>query len=158
MSYFKRTNSCWALLLIFGLAGFGMSSIGCASMSFGGMDNLVLGDAQDLKELGERVTKFYEALYWQDAELAAVYVVPRQRGDFQRRAKELRAKEKLTEADVQGIEVNRESGEAKVSVHVRYYQVPSYLLKTRKEEQIWEFSAAEGEWLLREVGIVVEES
>jgi hypothetical protein len=105
------------------------------------------GDRMQL--LAPEVKKFTDALSWGSKTDALTVVADDSRTAIMKQLKGLGEDEHVVEAKVDEVEWIQDAYKAKVSVKVKYYKVPYYVVNTRVEEQQWEFSVAGG-WKLKE--------
>jgi hypothetical protein len=104
-------------------------------------------DRQNL--LQPEVKKFTEALRWGSKSDALGVVSSDSRATIAKQLKGLGEEEQIFDAIVEDVEWLQDAYVAKVSLKVKFYKVPYYVVKTRIEEQQWEFSVAGG-WKLKE--------
>ena len=97
--------------------------------------------------LPQQIKRFNEALHWATGDQVLSLVLPESREVI---AKELESEgEDMKVVDTKITETVFDDGarKANVKVMLRYYKVPYYVVKTRKETQSWVFSVSSG-WLL----------
>ena len=128
------------LLLVCLLAG------GCNAS----LKSMIAGDQSKMAMLQENVERFSRARYWGSYNEALSFAEPQVQQTLLRRWKQSGANEKLVELNVTDASFDAE-GDASVEVAVRYFEQPSYLVRTRTERQLWRYYRLNGGWLLHEV-------
>ncbi len=98
--------------------------------------------------LPPQVKKFTDAVGWGNRTEATSVVVPEYRKEISNQLKKLGEEERIVESKVEDVEWADSAFSAKVSVKVKYFLVPYYIVKSRIEEQQWVFSMAGG-WKLK---------
>jgi hypothetical protein len=104
------------------------------------------GDRQRL--LGEELKKFTDGLQWGNKVEALSVVSDEAREEVASQLRAVGDSDKVVDTKVDDIQWGEGSFSAKAFVKVRHYTIPFYVVKTRVEEQRWEFSAAAG-WRLK---------
>ena len=104
------------------------------------------GDRQAL--LAEELRKFSDGLQWGNKTQALSVVSDEAREEIASQLRALGDGDKVVDAKVDDIHWGEGAFSAKALLKVRYYTVPFYVVKTRIEEQHWEFSAGAG-WRLQ---------
>ncbi len=97
--------------------------------------------------LAPEVKKFSDGISWGNKSVALGVVADGSREAIAQQLRGLGEEERVWECKVDDVAWSENSYKAKVSVKVKYYKVPFYVVKTRIEEQHWEFSLAQG-WKL----------
>jgi hypothetical protein len=109
------------------------------------------GDRKAL--LAPEVKKFSDGISWGNKGVALDVVADESREAISKQLRGVGEEERVWECKVDDVIWTDDAYKAKVSVKVRYYKVPFYVVKTRIEEQRWEFSLAKG-WKLVERSVV----
>lgn len=98
--------------------------------------------------LAEEVKKFSDAIMWGSKPQALSVVSDEARDEIAAQLRAIGEDEKIVDAKVDDIKWGDRIFAANVFLKVRFYKVPFYVVKTRIEEQVWEFSVADG-WRLK---------
>ena len=112
------------------------------------------GDRKALLEPEAR--KFADAMVLGNKSLAATVVMPESWPSISKQIRSRNEEERVVETKLDDVQYSDEARKATVTVKVRYFQVPFYIVKLRIEEQHWEFTMGDG-WKLRDFAEVVEE-
>jgi hypothetical protein len=104
------------------------------------------GDRKKL--LGDEVKKFSDGLLWANKTQALSVASDEAREEIASQLRAIGDAEKVVDAKVEDIQWGEGAYGAKVALKVRYYEIPFYVVKTRLEQQQWEFSVAAG-WRLK---------
>ena len=112
---------------------------------------LTEGDRQAL--LGKRVKAFHESLYWGSTDDALLFVEDESKEDVAQKLDGIGDSEKVIETKVKTVNFEDNSFTAKVSLTVRSYKVPYYVVNDRHEKQTWIFSLTDG-WKLKSLEVV----
>lgn len=104
------------------------------------------GDRQAL--LIEELQKFTDGLQWGNKAQALSVVSDEAREEIASQLRAVGDSDKVVDTKVDEIQWGEESFSAKAFVKVRHYTIPFYVVKTRVEEQQWEFSTTAG-WRLK---------
>lgn len=94
------------------------------------------------------VKRFHEGLMWGDPALSLSFV---ESEGFDKIKTELRnsaRKEKVVESSVIGVDFRESAFYADVEVGVKRYEVPYYIVRERREKQVWHFNLTDG-WKLQ---------
>jgi hypothetical protein len=105
-------------------------------------------EADRMTLLPPQVKKFTDAVGWGNRTEATSVVVPEYRKEISNQLKKLGEEERIVESKVEDVEWSDSAFAAKVSVKVKFFLVPYYVVKSRVEEQQWVFSMAGG-WKLK---------
>lgn len=97
--------------------------------------------------LPEEVKKFNDSLSWRDSDLTLKYVTDTGRREILEQLKKQSENEHIVESRTGFSEFSDDAYDATLQVAVKYYLVPYYIVKERREEQRWKFSLTEG-WKL----------
>jgi len=90
--------------------------------------------------------KFNHDLRWKYNEAAAARVAPKFSVDFFDKLDELEKDLNITAVKVRQVKIDSEAKTAELQVHLRYYLMPSNVLKTEKVKQFWK--QINGRWTL----------
>lgn len=129
---------------------------GC--MDFGALKNVAASPAKKVELLQKTVDDFNQDLYWGSVELASLQVDPKIRTEFQRTYRKRREKERLVDVEVENVAYGKSGDEATITIKVQYYKIPSYVVETRTEQQIWEFGRFDGGWRYLEGKVLPEDN
>ena len=94
----------------------------------------------------EIVTKFHDALQWQDFDAARVFVAPKARKDFQEFCDKNEGKFNVVEYKIVNIDVTNGGYTAKVKIRRNFFVYPSVTTKELEFIQTWELVG--GSWML----------
>jgi len=128
----------------------------CSTLST--FENLLATQSTREELLGPRLNKFSKSIYWGSRSKAASFTTRKFRREFVKDLAERSAKEKIVELAVKDILYNDDSDEAEVDMEIRYYQQPTYYVKTRKEKQTWKYYRVKGGWLCDGVEVIEDGS
>ena len=121
-----------------------LGSTACSSLSE--LDQLTALSTKKQQLLHERVGKFGKALYWGALANASKYVTPETRLEFLNKAQQRKKTESLVDVELVNIELHDDTGDATVTMELKYYSEPSLYVKTRTEEHFWEYRRFSGGW------------
>lgn len=96
------------------------------------------------KLLPKEVKKFQEALYWSQSQEALQYVREDRRAEVGPDLFKSLENTRVVESKTGSIEYDADSYKATVTVLVRFYKVPFYIVTDRTEKQVWEFTLSDG--------------
>jgi len=99
--------------------------------------------------------KFSDAVVMGNKIAAMAFVLPESRSEVSKQIKGKNEDEKVVETRFDDVQWGEDAWNATVTMKVKYFKVPFYIVETRTEEQRWEFSMADG-WKLRGFSIVEE--
>lgn len=102
----------------------------------------------DLETLRPVVESFHQRVRWKDYRVAARYVVPERRQEFERAIREHHDERDLdiTEYDIEGLEMVEDGHRAIVTSRFQWTRLPS--LSVQKDTVTSEFIYRDGTWLL----------
>jgi hypothetical protein len=103
--------------------------------------------------LAPEVKKFSDGISWGNKSVALGVVADQSRDAVAQQLRGLGEDERVWECKVDDVAWSENAYKAKVTVKVKYYKVPFYVVKTRLEQQNWEFSLGQG-WKLVDRSIV----
>jgi len=103
--------------------------------------------------LAPEVKKFSDGLTWGNRVSALEVVADQSRVAISQQLKSASEDDHVVELKVNDVAWSENAYKAKVSLKVKYYKVPFYIVKTRLEEQQWEFSLGAG-WKLTDRSVV----
>lgn len=140
MTVFGKTL-CSAILLVFAAT----SMQGCILVPF--VDafkqaGVAEGDRQRL--LAPDMKRFGDNLSAGTIPGALEYATSESRRTLARQFERIGSDEKIVDSKVLDVEFTNDSYNASARVAVRYFEVPYYVVKTRKEQQEWVFSISSG--------------
>jgi hypothetical protein len=99
--------------------------------------------------LSEEVKKFNAAVVWGNPTEAMTFVAGDSQLKLSSQFKDKSEDERIVETKVDSVEWGDAARTATVSVKVRYFRVPVYVVNVRKEEQQWQFTMGEG-WKIKD--------
>lgn len=111
------------------------------------------GDRKEL--LPTEVQRFTESVSFGNRSTALSFVLPDNRKQISEQLKKMGEEEKIFESKVDDIEWSDGAWNATVVLKTKFFRVPFYIVKTRTEEQKWDFSFSGG-WKLRERSVTEE--
>jgi hypothetical protein len=102
----------------------------------------------DLETLRPVVESFHQRVRWKDYRIAARYVVPERRQDFERARRERQDERDLsiTDYEIEEVEVVEEGMRAIVTSRIRWMRLPS--VSEQSDVVTSEFVYQDGKWLL----------
>lgn len=103
--------------------------------------------------LQPQAKKFSDAMMMGNKSLALAVVKPENRPTVVKQLRDKNEEERVVEAKVDDVQFQEDAWKATVTLKVKYYKVPFYIVESRYEEQQWEFSLSDG-WQLREMSLV----
>jgi len=112
------------------------------------------GDRMALLEPEAR--KFADAMVLGNKKLAMTVVMPESRSSISKLIRDRNEEERVVESKLDDVQYSEAARKATVTLKVRYYKVPFYVVKMRIEEQHWEFTMSDG-WKLRDMAELDEE-
>lgn len=108
------------------------------------------GDRQQL--LGPEMKRFTENLSAGSVSSALAYATAESRKDLAKQFEKIGDGQKVVDSKVIDVEFTEDSYRASAKVAVRYFEIPYYIVKTRREQQDWIFSLSSG-WKLSGITI-----
>ena len=136
---------CLCLLLLLLLASCGANT---------GLSQLASTTTSRKGQLGQRLDVFSKAVYWGSAPEIAAMVTPETRQETMFEMKKKRRTQRLVDFDLQDVEYNDDATSATVEYAIRYYEQPTYYVRTRVERQQWVYHRLGGGWLYRDAEII----
>ena len=101
--------------------------------------------------LNQDIGKFHRFTTRGQFDMAIRMVSPEAQADFIAKQEREKKKERVVEKEIEDVEFNSDSNEATVSVLVRYFKQPAYVVMERKEEEVWAYDTTEGwKWVKAE--------
>ena len=97
--------------------------------------------------LPKDMKKFSDALQWGDPQAAMFYVTEEGQSGVGEALKELRGDVRVVESKVRDVKFDPDAYEADVTVAIKYYKVPYYVVTDLNQHQVWKFSHSSG-WQL----------
>lgn len=98
--------------------------------------------------LQERLERFNRARYWGGLSESVAFVKPEYQSEFIRLERNSTDIQRIVRTDITRVELTPDGSTAEVEMVVRYFEKPTYLVKTRREGQIWSYERFAGGWLL----------
>lgn len=143
----SNQNVSWRLLGVLLLAAL------CTACSSHGRleDVMVVGEESLQTALQERLERFNRARYWGGLSETVAFVTPKYQRDFIQKERSNTDVQRMVRTDVLRVELVDSGSSAEVEMEVRYFEKPTYLVKTRKEVQTWKYHRFAGGWLLTEL-------
>jgi hypothetical protein len=134
-----------SIVLVFFVA---MHGSGCVLVPFvNAFKQTGVAEGDRMALLAPEVKKFSDGIAWGNKTAALEVVADRSREVISKQIRDVGEEERIWECKVDEVAWSEDAYKAKVAVKVKYYKVPFYVVKTRIEEQRWEFSLATG-WKL----------
>jgi hypothetical protein len=99
--------------------------------------------------LEQDLRRFNSAVVWGNRAEAMSFVAADSRSKVQSTLKARDEDERIVDSKVDAVEWGEGAREATVSLKVKFYKVPVYVVNTRSEQQRWSFSHADG-WKITE--------
>ena len=109
-----------------------------------------LGSEASKQKVQKEIAGFHKAIYWKDLETAMSFVHPSLRREYRPLIKTRTEKERMVEFSIDDIAMDIPSETASVEITQKYYEVPKYIVKTRREQQVWRYNAEHGIWHFNE--------
>ncbi|MCY1075582.1 hypothetical protein [Archangium lansingense] len=102
----------------------------------------------DLESLRPVVESFHQRVRWKDYRIAARFVVPERRQDFERARRERQDERDLsiTDYEIEEVEVAEEGARAIITSRIKWMRLPS--VSEQSDTVISEFIYRDGKWLL----------
>ena len=148
---FKKSVFGFYLLAIFLTAG-------CSGPGYRGIVNSALSTASGRAEmLSKVVNDFHQSLYWGEVEVASSFVAEASRYAFQKHTRATIKSQKFVDISVDTINFTEDNYKAEVETTIRYYRIPQYQIKVRRERQAWEFDRLGGGWFVKEIEEIKED-
>ena len=130
-------------LLAFSVASLLLSVSACTTYS-----NMTANDATRRQMLQQKVGKFHQMTTRGQFDLALESVSPESQADFVNLFQQQKRKENVVEKEIDTVDFSPDVDQATVSVLVRYFKQPNYVVMERKETETWVYSTSEGwQWL-----------
>jgi hypothetical protein len=122
-------------------------------LALGGACAHTLKKTSDLQSLRPVVEGFHQRVRWKDYRLAALYLTPERRQDFERGIRERQDERDLsiTDYEIEGVQFAEEGQRAIVTSRIQWMRLPS--ASERTDTVTSEFIYRDGTWLLeRQLG------
>ena len=103
--------------------------------------------------LEPQAKRFFDSVMMGDKTRALTFVLPESRSELSKRIKGRSDEERVVESKFEEVAWAEDARQATITVKVRYYKVPYYIVETRLEEQQWEFTISDG-WKLRNMTVI----
>lgn len=116
------------------------------------VDHFLSSDVERRGELSKRVSKYHQAMYWGDVDSASAYLSPETRREIRNSLLDRKEKEHLVKTEVDAVDIHETGDSATVDMKIKYYLIPNYVVKTRREKQVWQFES--GAWFLAESTVI----
>lgn len=102
----------------------------------------------DLETLRPVVESFHQRVRWKDYRIAARYIVPERRQDFERARRERQDERDLsiTDYEIEEVQVEEEGARAVVTSRIKWMRLPS--VSEQSDTVTSEFIYRDGKWLL----------
>jgi hypothetical protein len=102
----------------------------------------------DLETLRPVVESFHQRVRWKDYRIAARYIVPERRQDFERARRERQDERDLsiTDYEIEEVQVEEEGARAIVTSRIKWMRLPS--VSEQSDTVTSEFIYREGRWML----------
>lgn len=99
--------------------------------------------------------KFSDAMVLGNKQIAMTVVMPESWPTVSKQIRGRNEEERVVESKLDDVQYSEAARKATVTVKVRYFKVPFYIVKSRIEEQHWEFTMSDG-WKLRDFAATEE--
>ena len=142
--------------LLLAIGFFILFSSSCSMIGGDGIQAVVADRSAKVEQLDKRIKDFHAALYWGLSGVATGFVVPDKRSNYARTYSKRKKKEKVVDIEVDHVELVASGKNAVVSVTVRYFSSPSYVVHSREEEQNWVFERFDGGWFIEDHKLLEE--
>ncbi len=133
-----------------GLCLISTLAVGCSSQARL-EDVVVFGNSSLQSALQERLERFNRARYWGGLSETVAFVKPNYQRQFVEAERGNTDIQRMVRSDVTHVELSPDGKSADVQIEVRYFEKPTYLVRTRTEEQTWAYNRFGGGWLLTEL-------
>lgn len=133
---------------VLALAAVVFSFNACIGALLAPLDEVVAGSSRRAALLGPTIDNFHKSVYWGSLGPAIKSVSSDIQNTFYQ---DLRGKDpriRFADLDVEDTQFNDSMTTADVMVRVRYYGDSSYMVKTRRHKEKWEFYRLGGGWKL----------
>ena len=105
--------------------------------------------------LPKEIQKFQDALYWDDRTKIMSMVLEQSRDSvaktLTKAASPAKTGTKIVESRIDNLEFQEDATKASVTVSVKFFQAPFYVVQIREEQQRWHWGGVgSGKWLLAE--------
>lgn len=110
-------------------------------------DMVSLSDASMEQKLYQRIEHFNRARYWGSSQEALSYVEPEFRPEFLQTERASASNSRIVRSEIADLNMN-DDGSAEVQLEVQYFEQPTYVVRTRREKQNWQFMRYSGGWLM----------
>lgn len=94
--------------------------------------------------LSDQLKAFHEALLWGKTDEALLYCSEESRPQMLAALRKNGSQEKIVESKVEHVEFLPGMSEADVETVVKYYEIPLYVVRERREQEKWKFSLGDG--------------
>ena len=133
------------------------SFFGCAGLGASSFDHVLASGQKKQAMLAKRVDQFHKAIYWKSNAEAAAMVAPEARASFENELMRPLRKAKIVEIEIDEIDFADDPEVVDVSVEIQYFEVPTYIVKTKIGYEKWRFERFAGGWLLHDVKTEVKD-
>lgn len=120
---------------------------GCLRRNIGSLDQVIATADDRAGSLEPAVQNFHKAIYWQAYADVGALVDPSVKGKLLPQLETDRGGINYVDWKVKDIAFKNDNSSADVTVSVRYYKIPRYIVDTRLEHERWEYRRTEGGWL-----------
>lgn len=103
-----------------------------------------VSEGDRMRLLDTSLSEFSNAVYWGNANKALTFASDQAKEDLKNHIRQASKQEKVVETEVEFVDYDDDVYAAEVDVLVKYYKVPQYVVKERRERQFWQFSVASG--------------
>ncbi len=138
--------ACFRTIWLATLVSLLMPLFGCVSLG-----EVTVGREGKLELLSKRVDLFHKSVYWGKIDDAQLFALPESSSKIVDRAQLNRRVERLVDLEIESTELNEADDTASVDVRVRFFRTPSYIVKTKRQREIWAFKRFQGGWFLKSI-------
>jgi hypothetical protein len=133
------------------------SLMACSGPGYRGLVNSAISTASGRAEMLTKVVNdFHQSLYWGEIDIASSFVAETSRYAFQKYTQESLRSQKFVDITVDTVNLTDDNYKADVEATIRYYKIPQYQIKVRRELQKWEFDRLGGGWFVNEIKDIKE--
>ncbi len=100
--------------------------------------------------LSEQAARFHDALYWGNVNDTLSFVVPEKRSHLEPILKGFTKNRRVIDAKAEDLDFSEDSYSAVVSVRLRSYKIPYYVVEDKIQIEKWVFSLSDN-WMLEDI-------
>lgn len=122
-------------------------TVGAASTMTG--CSVLRGPQSKTELLNKSLKQFKNALFWNSFDQLAMFANPEDRAALVESIKKARSKERVVRIDVRNVDLAQDEAQADVDLLINYYEVPKYVVSTRKERYTWIYDGLRDTWFVK---------